>query len=98
MIDRDAVEGFDWDAGNALKSEAKHGVTQSEAEQVFLAERVLIIADERHSASASRYHALGQTEDARWLHISFTMRGNRVRVISARDMNRKERTLYEDQA
>jgi uncharacterized DUF497 family protein len=92
------IEGFEWDDGNSLKSEDKHGVTRVEAEQVFITERLLVIGDERHSVAERRYHAFGQTEAGRWLHVSFTMRGSRVRVISARDMNRKERKRYEQQA
>lgn len=90
------VERFDWDAGNSRKSADKHAVTQAEAEQVFFCEKLLVLADDRHSMGALRFHALGHTDDGRLLHITFTLRdeGRLIRVISARDMHRKERTRY----
>jgi uncharacterized DUF497 family protein len=98
MIDLDKIEGFDWDAGNARKSE-KHGVTQAEAEQVFLNEQVFITPDEKHSESESRYRALGETTGRRRLMVIFTLRqaGTLVRIISVRNMNAKERKLYEQE-
>ena len=96
MIDLERIVGFDWDAGNARKNE-KHGVSQSEAEQVFFDPRLLMVPDPAHSAGELRLHTLGQTIDGRHLHITFTLRMNEtlIRVISARDMHRKERTLYD---
>jgi uncharacterized DUF497 family protein len=96
MPDLARVEGFDWDAGNNRKSTDKHGVTQAEAEQVFFGENLLVLADTRHSLGEVRYHALGITDDRRHLHITFTLRreGRLIRVISARDMHRKERVSY----
>ena len=95
MIDLDRIIGFEWDPGNARKNE-KHGVSQSEAEQVFFDPRLLMVADPSHSADEQRYHALGTTLDRRHLHIAFTLRseGTLIRVISARDMHRKEREIY----
>jgi uncharacterized DUF497 family protein len=94
MIDWTRVEGFEWDDGNARKSGDKHGVGQADAEQVFFNEPLVVVADPRHSAQEARLHALGQTDQSRMLHISFTLRAaaTRIRVISARDMSRKERT------
>jgi uncharacterized protein len=94
------VEGFEWDHGNARKSEAKHGVTQAEAEQVFFGEPLLVLRDERHSSGEPRLHALGRTDAGRHLHVTFTLRrdGTRIRVISARDMSRKERARYDQEA
>ena len=88
--------GFDWDEGNARKNE-KHGVSQSEAEEVFFNQPLLLLEDPRHGGQESRYHALGKTHEGRRLHISFTLRetGTLIRVISARDMHRKERSIYE---
>jgi uncharacterized protein len=96
MIDLAATEGFDWDDGNARKSLDKHGVTQPEAEQVF-AGGPLLAEDYEHSQSEVRYQALGETSEGRPLHVTFTLRedGKRIRIISARDMNRKERAYYE---
>lgn len=90
------VAGFDWDAGNARKND-RHGVSMAEAEQVFFDVPVLMLPDSANSQSEPRYHALGKTIDGRRLHISFTLRGDGklIRVISARDMHRKERAHYE---
>jgi len=100
MFDLTRVAGFDWDAGNSRKSAEKHAVTQAEAEQVFFCLKLLVLADVRHSLGEERYHALGITDDGRHLHITFTLRGSGrfVRVISARDMHRKERSIYAQEA
>lgn len=96
MIDLNLISGFDWDSGNARKNE-KHGVTAAEAEQVFFNQPLLLLEDMKHSQDEPRFHALGHTHDGRLLHITFTMReaGTLIRVISARDIHRKERTIYE---
>jgi len=95
MIDLAAIEGFDWDSGNARKNLDKHGVTQTEAEQVF-ANEPLISDDLAHSQAEVRFQALGETMSGRLLHVTFTLRGDgsKIRVISARDMNRKEKVIY----
>jgi len=99
MIDSAKITGFDWDDGNARKND-KHGVSTAEAEQVFFNDPLLLIADAKHSQGEPRFHALGKTDEGRALHITFTLRnaGERIRVISARDMHRKERTIYEQTA
>ena len=96
MIDLTKITDFDWDEGNARKND-KHGVSMAESEQVFFNEPLFLIADEKHSEVEQRFHALGQTDEGRVLHITFTLRktGEKIRVISARDMHRKERTIYE---
>ena len=98
MIDLAATEGFDWDDANARKSLHKHGVTQAEAEQVFAGDP-LLAEDFGHSHAEVRFQALGETIEGRRLHVTFTLRGNgkKIRVISARDMNRKERAYYEQE-
>jgi uncharacterized DUF497 family protein len=99
MIDWSLVEGFDWDDGNRRKNLDKHGVEQGEAEQVFFGEPLLVVRDDRHSLLESRFHALGRTQSGRSLHITFTLRRSNtlVRIISARDMHRKERAHYEQE-
>lgn len=96
MIELNKIISFDWDNGNARKND-KHGVTSAEAEQVFFNEPLLLVEDTKHSHVEQRYHALGKTDEGRTLHITFTLRqtGERIRVISARDMHKKERTIYE---
>ncbi|MBE0510967.1 MAG: BrnT family toxin [Chromatiales bacterium] len=97
MIDWTQLSGFDWDGGNARKSAEKHSVSQAEAEQVFFNQPLLLLPDPRHSQEEARYHALGKTDEGRQLHISFTLRkqGSLIRVTSAQDMHRKERSIYE---
>jgi uncharacterized DUF497 family protein len=94
MFLSDKIIGFDWDDGNVNKN-TKHSVSPSEAEQIFLNEPLLMINDPKHSADEPRYHAMGQTNEQRLLHVSFTIRGNKIRVISARDMHKKERVIYD---
>lgn len=96
MQDVERVVGFEWDAGNARKND-KHGVSQYEAEQVFFDPRLLVVADTSHSTGEPRYHALGTTIMGRRLHITFTLRDRptRIRVISARPMHRKERSIHD---
>ncbi|MEX1198794.1 MAG: BrnT family toxin [Pseudohongiellaceae bacterium] len=97
MIDWTQITGFDWDDGNARKSKDKHSVRQSETEQVFFNQPLLVLVDNKHSLQEPRYHALGVTDDRRQLHITFTLRGDGslIRVISARNMHRKERKIYD---
>ena len=95
MIDWTKITGFDWDKGNARKNE-KHGVSMAESEQVFFNAPLLVVEDSKHSNQERRMHALGKTDDSRLLHITFTIRhGEKIRIISARDMHRKEHTVYE---
>ena len=98
MPDLDRIEGFEWDDGNERKSKERHGVSQGEAEQVFFSAPLLVLEDVKHSQRESRFHALGKTEAGRLLHVTFTARaqGKKIRVISARDMNVKERKIYEE--
>ena len=100
MVGLERIAGFDWDVGNALKSVDKHHVTPAEAEQVFFNEPLLMLEDVLHSAKEPRFHALGRTDGGRKLHVTFTLRagGKLIRVISARDMNRKERVVYGEEA
>ena len=96
MINLSAIVGFEWDAGNERKNE-KHGVSTAEAEQIFFSAPLLLLDDAAHSQDEARFHALGQTDEGRQLHISFTLRqtGALIRVISARDMHKKERSIYD---
>ena len=99
MIDLTAAEGFEWDEGNVRKNVDKHDVSQAEAEQIFFNQPLLLSPDQRHSRLEERFHALGKTDEGRLLHITFTMRGagRMIRIISARDMHRKERGFYEQE-
>ncbi|MFQ5455451.1 MAG: BrnT family toxin [Nitrospirota bacterium] len=94
------VNGFEWDSGNIEKNWERHKVSYLECEEIFLNDPLFITPDERHSQVEQRFRALGRTESERLLTIIFTIRGNGklIRVISARDMNIKERRLYEQTA
>jgi uncharacterized DUF497 family protein len=96
MTDLTDITGFDWDEGNTRKNE-KHHVSKAEAEQVFFNEPLLVLEDSKHSNQEPRFHALGKSDDKRQLHITFTLRraGEKIRIISARDMHKKERAIYE---
>jgi uncharacterized DUF497 family protein len=95
MFELPSILGFEWDKGNARKND-KHGVSMAEAEQLFFNAPLLLFEDARHSQHEPRLHALGHTDQRRLLHISFTLRagGTLIRVISARDMHRKEKVIY----
>ncbi len=97
MIDWHRITGFEWDEGNARKSADKHDVSQAEAEQLFFNEPLLVVPDVTHSAVETRLHALGKTDEGRKLHATFTLRqqATLIRIISARNMSRKEREYYE---
>ena len=97
MIDLSQISGFDWDDGNSRKSADKHAVSQAEAENVFFNDPLIVVEDAKHSEREQRFNALGKTVHDRLLHITFTLRqnGTMIRVISARDMHRKERKAYE---
>ena len=87
--------GFDWDDGNLEKNWELHRVAFWEAEEIFFNEPLVVLADQEHSTREARYLALGQTDSGRLLFISFTVRRSFVRVISARDMTRREVRTYE---
>ncbi len=91
-------QGFQWDDGNGDKNWHLHQVTRAEAEQVFFNRPLHVAQDKQHSHQEQRLAALGRTDQDRRLAIVFTIRGRLIRVISARDMSRKERALYERQA
>ena len=95
MIDLSQITGFDWDENNREKNWEKHRVLAGECEEVFFNLPLLLQPDPAHSQEEPRYYVLGHTITGRWLFIAFTVRENRIRVISARDMSKKERKFYE---
>jgi uncharacterized DUF497 family protein len=92
---REAV-GFDWDDGNVEKNWTKHAVRFTECEEVFYRAPLVAPAPApaRRGPGEERFVARGETALGRLLSIIFTFRGDRVRVISARDMSRRERQEY----
>ncbi|MBN1651884.1 MAG: BrnT family toxin [Bacteroidales bacterium] len=88
--------GFDWGEGNQDKNWILHQVSQSECEQVFFNEPIIVTNDKAHSIIEKRWYLLGQTNAKRMLFVVFTVRDKKIRVISARDMSKRERSLYND--
>jgi uncharacterized DUF497 family protein len=86
-------DGFDWDDGNTVKSERKHGIDSTTVESLFELEPV-IKPDPAHSSFEPRYFAVGKNRQGRWMLVCFTVRvrdGQRLlRPISARYMHAKE--------
>ncbi len=89
------VSGFEWDAGNKEKSIMKHEVSNEECEQVFFDKNGLTFNDILHSGSEERLRIVGKTKNNRLLFVVYTKRLDKIRVISARDVNKKERIFYE---
>ena len=87
--------GFEWDEHNSEKNWRKHRVTPSECEEVFFNRPLVVKDDTRHSEKEAHCYCLGHTDSGRLLFIVFTVRQNKIRVISARGMNNKERNVYE---
>src|SRR4051794_40031791 len=90
-------KGFDWDPGNIEKNWIAHNVTPAECEQIFFNLPFIVAEDVKHSQNEERYYALGSTDADRELFLIFTVRGFLIRVISARDMSKKERKVYRDE-
>jgi len=88
------VESFEWDAGNTAKNILGHAVSHAEAEELFFIAPVVLLEDEKHSATESRYLIFGPTGAGRLLAAAFTLRQRRIRIISVRDMSRQERRRY----
>ena len=94
-IDLSRCTGFDWDEGNLDKNWSKHRVSPFECEQVFFNQPVIVLPDPAHSNSEARFYVLGRTDSERPLFVVFAVPKRKIRVISARDMTRKEREAYE---
>ena len=87
--------GFQWEEDNINKNLYKHNVENWECEQIYFNEPLIILDDPKHSYAEKRWAAFGKTDAGRMLTVIFTKRGSLIRVISARDMQRKERIFYE---
>ncbi len=94
-LELETVTGFDWDDGNLYKNEKKHGLKWQVIEEIFFNMPLLLLQDVKHSRQECRCFALGRTDENQKLFIVFTLREEKIRVISARLMNTKERRHYE---
>lgn len=90
----DDCVGFDWDESNIQKNRDRHQVTPEETEEIFFNDPLIVRSDVRHSVNGKRYYALGQTTIRRYLFVAFTIRRRLIRVISVRDINRREQDAY----
>jgi hypothetical protein len=94
MVDLSQITGFEWDTGNRDNNWDNHKVAWWEIEETFFYQPLLIAPDPSHSSRETRFYALGHTKAGRLLQIVFTIRGTKIRPISARNMSRKERKVY----
>jgi uncharacterized protein len=86
--------GFEWDGGNITKNWDKHDVSAGECEQIFFNKPLIVKRDRRHSTLENRYYVLGRTNMNRLLFAVFTVRNDKIRIISARDMTESEIKRY----
>jgi len=87
---------FEWDKGNTDKNVTKHNVSNQEAEEAFINDPKVILSDEKHSSEIEKRHMLwGKTNSKRLITVIFTIRKEKIRIISCRDMHKKERREYE---
>ena len=93
--DLSKIKGFQWDKGNVEKSYLKHGISIKKAEEIFLDVKLLLLEDIKHSQKEERFIAIGETIQNKILFAVFTVRGHKVRIISIRNANKKERIQYE---
>lgn len=96
-LEVEKITGFDRDNGNIEKNLKKHGLPHAIIEEIFFNEPLLVVEDFGHSKDECRCLALGRTFDDKYLLVAFTVRADKIRVISARPMSKKERSIYEDQ-
>lgn len=85
---------FEWDQGNDTKNWDRHDVASVECEQIFFNKPIIVKRDKEHSLTENRYYALGHTNMNRLLFAVFTVRGDKIRIISARDMTEAETERY----
>lgn len=93
-FDLSSISSFDWDKGNINKNWIKHKVDYKEAEEIFFNKPLLVEEDIKHSSKEKRFETLGQTNKGRKLFIAYTIRNNKIRIISTRDQDNKERKKY----
>jgi len=95
MKEINTCDGFEWDEHNINKNWEKNKVFYTECEEVFFNKPLIVTDDEKHSKYEKRYYCLARTNTQRRLFTVFTIREHKIRIISARDMNKNERKVYE---
>lgn len=87
---------FEWDTGNRVKSFYKHGIDYLEAEDAFNDAALIELGIQISPiVNEDRFGIIAQTNKGKLLFVAFTIRGRKIRIISARHANSKERELYE---
>ncbi|MBO1347481.1 MAG: BrnT family toxin [Hormoscilla sp. GUM202] len=87
---------FEWNQEKAQSNLSKHGVSFDEAKTVFDDPLYMDFYDPDHSYDEHRYIIIGESQQGRLLLVSYTERGNAIRLISARVVTRMEREIYEE--
>lgn len=95
MIDLNKITGVEWDKWNIDKSYKKQGITPNETEEIFLDEKVKIKKDIKHQEQEERFIAIGKTIQNKILFVVFTMRKDKIRIISGRLSNKQEKEVYQ---
>jgi uncharacterized DUF497 family protein len=86
---------FEWDPRKARINLRKHGVSFTEAGTIFGDDLAITVSDPDHSDNEDRYITIGWSDQHRLLIVSHTDRGDRIRIISARELTKAERKEYE---
>jgi len=89
---------FQWDEGNKEKNWLKHQVIMSECEEIFFDDQKIALKDVLHSEKEKRLIIFGKTKKDRLLFVVYTKRITKIRIISARDADKKEKKMYEKNA
>ena len=92
-LDFTKITEFEWDKGN-LEHIKKHKVIYEECEQIFRNIPLFITEDDTHSQIEKRFRVYGKTHQDRVLCLIYIIRKHKIRVISARDQNKKERLQF----
>ena len=93
-FDLNKLHGFDWDEANIKKNQAKHNVEYRKSILVRKQHQVVFIENKQHSQTENRWGALGKTNKGRQLAVYFTIRKDKIRIISARDQGKKDKLAY----
>lgn len=85
---------FQWDDDKAQGNLAKHGVSFTEAQSCFHDAEQIAFYDPEHSEDEDRELLIGHSDQARLLIVSYTVRAQVIRLISARKATRREAKIY----
>ena len=86
---------FEWDKGKNESNFSKHGIRFEDSLMVFKSPMV-IVEDTRYDYGEARYIGIGKNDKGTFYTVVYTLRGDKIRIISARKAHRKERLMYEN--